>query len=125
MTKQSFKQYCYFLLQSSVSLIVLLLLGSLLVAKGQRFGLYYYFLSNYFLLYPYNERRKMQKQLKPREAAQRLRRTQVKMTRRKQDSDLLNRLAIEFLTGCLDLLIAPIYFLQNYFKDDGMDDPLS
>lgn len=117
MTKQSFKQYCAFLLQGSVSLLVLLLLGSLLVAKGQRLGVYYYFLSNYFLLYPYNERCKFRTRLQTSGTLQRSRRKPSEMTRRKQDSDFLNRLAINFLTSCADLLLAPLYFLQNYFKE--------
>lgn len=117
MTKQSFKQYCTFLLQGSVSLFVLLLLVSLVVTQGQRLGLYYYFLSNYFLLYPYNERCKFQTRLQMRGNLQRSRRKQPEMTRRKQESDLLNRLALNFLTRCVDLLLAPFYFLQNYFKE--------
>lgn len=81
--------------------------------------LYYYTISNYLMLFPYNRRQQLlTKQSKAVVEANRpLRRLKPK-TKRQVDSELLTNLVKSFSKICLEIIIAPYYFMSYYFKTE-------
>ncbi len=87
--------------------------------QAWRSVLYYYTISNYLMLFPYNRRQQLlTKQSKAVVEANRpLRRLKPK-TKRQVDSELLTNLVKSFSKICLEIIIAPYYFMSYYFKTE-------
>lgn len=100
-------------------MIVLLALCRLVSDQAWRSVLYYYTISNYLMLFPYNRRQQLlTKQSKAVVEANRpLRRLKPK-TKRQVDSELLTNLVKSFSKICLEIIIAPYYFMSYYFKTE-------
>lgn len=107
------------LLDGLVAMIVLLALCRLVSDQAWRSVLYYYTISNYLMLFPYNRRQQLlTKQSKAVVEANRpLRRLKPK-TKRQVDSELLTNLVKSFSKICLEIIIAPYYFMSYYFKTE-------
>ena len=107
------------LLDGLAAAIVLLALCRLVSDQAWRSVLYYYTLSNYLMLFPYNRRQQLlTKQSKAAVEANRpLRRSKPK-TKRQVDSELLTNLVKSFSKICLEIIIAPYYFMSYYFKTE-------
>lgn len=107
------------LLDGLAAVIVLLALCRLVSDQAWRSVLYYYTLSNYLMLFPYNRRQQLlTKQSKAAVEGNRpLRRLKPK-TKRQVDSELLTNLVKSFSKICLEIIIAPYYFMSYYFKTE-------
>lgn len=107
------------LLDGLAAMIVLLALCRLVSDQAWRSVLYYYTISNYLMLFPYNRRQQLlTKQSKAVVEANRpLRRLKPK-TKRQVDSELLTNLVKSFSKICLEIIIAPYYFISYYFKTE-------
>ncbi len=107
------------LLDGLAAMIVLLALCRLASDQAWRSVLYYYTISNYLMLFPYNRRQQLlTKQSKAVVEANRpLRRLKPK-TKRQVDSELLTNLVKSFSKICLEIIIAPYYFMSYYFKTE-------
>ncbi|MDE7022936.1 MAG: hypothetical protein K2O72_01685 [Ligilactobacillus sp.] len=107
------------LLDGLAAVIVFLALCRLVSDQAVRSVLYYYTISNYLMLFPYNRRQQLlTKQSKAVVEANRpLRRLKPK-TKRQVDSELLTNLVKSFSKICLEIIIAPYYFMSYYFKTE-------
>ena len=107
------------LLDGLAAVIVLLALCRLVSDQAWRSVLYYYTISNYLMLFPYNRRQQLlTKQSKAVVEANRpLRRLKPK-TKRQVDSELLTNLVKSFSKICLEIIIAPYYFMSYYYKTE-------
>ncbi len=107
------------LLDGLAAMIVLLALCRLVSDQAWRSVLYYYTISNYLMLFPYNRRQQLlTKQSKAVVEANRpLRRLKPKI-KRQVDSELLTNLVKSFSKICLEIIIAPYYFMSYYFKTE-------
>lgn len=107
------------LLDGLAAVIVLLALCRLVSDQAWRSVLYYYMISNYLMLFPYNRRQQLlTKQSKVVvEGKRQLRRSKPKTTRQ-VDSELLANLVKSFSKICLEIIIAPYYFMSYYFKTE-------
>ncbi len=107
------------LLDGLASVVVLLALCRLVPDQAWRSVLYYYTISNYLMLFPYNRRQQLltkQSKVVVEESGP-LRRSKPK-TKRQIDSELLTNLVKSFAKICLEIIIAPYYFMGYYFKTE-------
>ncbi|MBD5069978.1 MAG: hypothetical protein HDT50_07390 [Lactobacillus sp.] len=119
------------LLEGAVSALFLLVLCRFIPTENWRLLLYYYVISNYLMLYPYNQENKskapqviaqeetskddQQVDVESEAEDQPLRRSR-KRTKQQLDTELLNNLLKSFALTCVDLVLAPFYFMRSYLK---------